>query len=153
VRRRMSEARLKEYEELKAFFILWEREVISPMFPPELRRDVAASFATRENQGVSAEHFEGLKQAINDIIEETSDMPSESVKRIDAALASAGHITLSRLRMRYRSKYAAVLKRGRIRNDTEFYLLAGIAADMSLELFDDERQTVNRLLAEYEQNV
>jgi hypothetical protein len=154
VRRRMSEARLKEDEELKAFFILWHREVTSRSLPPGLTRDIETDFrAAEEKYGVSAAMLEGLKQSINDTIEETSDLTSESIRKIDAALASGGYITLSRLRIGYRSRYAAILKRGRIRNDTEFYLLTGIASDMSLTLSEDERQKVDRLLAEYEGNV
>ena len=148
----MSAERVKEYQELKAFFMLWYREVTLRMMPPEMARNMTMPFQeTDANDEGSASALEGLKQAINDIMEETEHWPPETIRKIDTALATEGYVTLSALRRRYRARYAGILKRQKIRNDTEFYLLSGVASDMSLELAEDERRLIERLLFEYEE--
>jgi hypothetical protein len=108
--------------------------------------------AIEEKYGFSTA-FKGLKQAIGDILEMTSHLDGEGVKTLDGSLMSGGYLTLSALRMRYRSTYSAVLRRGRIRNSTEFYLLNGIASDASLNLPNNERSEIDALLLQYEQDV
>jgi hypothetical protein len=150
---RVSPAKLKEYQELKSFFVLWETRISRSIHSPEHPdHPVNCLNAIEAKYGFSIA-FKGLKQAVGDILEMTSHLDVEGVKTIDGALMSGGYLTLSALRMRYRSTYAAVLRRGRIRNTTEFYLLNGIASDQSLDLSSQERSDIDALLVRYEQDV
>ncbi|MDW3518075.1 hypothetical protein NQ356_25640, partial [Escherichia coli] len=71
------------------------------------------------------------------------------VAKLDAELISRGIITLSELRKRYSRGYANILKRGRIKNDTEFNLLQNVINDPT-EKSPDELELLAKLLSDYE---
>ena len=96
--------------------------------------------------------FEGLKQAINDTIEHSLDLDSKSVKKLDTALSSSGIVTLSELRKRYSAKYKKVIKRGSIKNETEYYLINGVLCDQSSDIPNEERELLSSLIGEFEKN-
>ncbi len=68
---------------------------------------------------------------MNDIVEQTRDWPAEACASLDEALNAAGIITLSEVIRRYASSYKGILKRGTIRNDTEYYLVNGVVVDQA----------------------
>lgn len=94
--------------------------------------------------------LEGLRQAANDIIEDLSGRPVEGVVALDEALRAHGIVTASEVRRRYASSYKRIVKRGSIRNDTEYYLLNGIVVDFGSGIPDDERSVLQKLLDAYE---
>jgi hypothetical protein len=94
----------------------------------------------------------GFRQAVNDVIEMTAHQPPEWVAEFDSACQRAGVLSLSQVRARYWSKYAAVLKRGRIRNDTEFFLVMGLLNDLSSPLTASERASLESMVASYEKS-
>jgi hypothetical protein len=94
--------------------------------------------------------LEGLRQAINDTIEDTQELDGESVRMIDKTLASHGIVTLSYLRKRYWSKYKRILSQKIIKNDTEYYLANGLLSDLTIDLRSDERSLLTQLVAKYE---
>jgi hypothetical protein len=102
-----------------------------------------------EKVGVSRA-LQGLKQAIHDIVEEHSELGGQALRLVDSTLATQGLLTFSEIRRRYWSKYQALLKRNVIRNDTEYYLLKGIADDLGAQVPDEERAQVGVLLSQYE---
>lgn len=92
----------------------------------------------------------GLRQATNDIIEELSDRPIAGIAVLDEALRAHGILTASEVRRRYASSYKGIVKRGSVRDDTEYYLLNGIVVGLGNGLADDERAVLQRLLDGYE---
>jgi hypothetical protein len=94
--------------------------------------------------------LQGLKQAIHDTVEEHSELRGENLCVVDSALAAEGLLTFSEIRRRYWSKYRAILKRNKIRDETEYYLLRGISGDFAIELPTDERTQIDALLGQYE---
>jgi hypothetical protein len=58
---------------------------------------------------------------------------------------------LSELRRRYSSSFKRIVKRGRIQDDTEYYLLNGVVVDQSNDIDATERALLQRLLETYEQ--
>ncbi len=91
----------------------------------------------------------GLRQAINDCVEASWHFDPAKVATLDAELINRGIITLSEIRRRYSRGYTEVLKRGRIRNDTEFYLLQHVINDPT-EKSPEERELLAKLLSDYE---
>lgn len=89
--------------------------------------------------------------ATNDILEQLGRIPSAQVGALDEAFRRAGLITLSELRPRYSSSFKKVVKRGRIQDDTEYYLLNGVVVDQSNDMDAAERAFLQRLLETYEQ--
>lgn len=100
-----------------------------------------------------SQRLAGLRQAANDTIEATQDFTPAQVAAVDAAFQDRKVVTLSEVRRRYWSKYKAVIKRGRIRNETEYYLVAGLVNDMGSQMGAVERDTLQSLVATFELQV
>jgi hypothetical protein len=149
VPRKMSEEKEKEFEQLSQFLEYFSTNVTGierndDIHPSNVLVRIVEQFG-------KSKALQGLKQAINDTIEDSSDFSVERVQQLDAELASKGIITLSILRKRYWGKYKAILKRGKIRNETEYYLINGVLCDTSAAVSDNERETLSSLINEYEQ--
>ena len=141
-----------EYQLLKKFldchFKLFYPKNLPP--PPEspsefLRKIEATSLSNAKR---------GLQMAINDTIEEITDWSPQRIAEADAQLAAAGVFTLSELRKRYSKKYQAILKRGVIRNDTEFYIIKNIRDDGGVEKEETpEGIQIQKMIEAYENHI
>jgi hypothetical protein len=100
-----------------------------------------------------SQRLAGLRQATNDTIEATRDFTPAQVAAVDAAFRARKVITLSEVRRRYWSKYKAVIRRGCIRNETEYYLVAGLLNDTGAQMDAAERETLLGLVAIFESKV
>jgi hypothetical protein len=96
--------------------------------------------------------LKGWRMAVNDCIEMSSHWSTARVIAMDAALRKAGIVTLSEIRRRYSTRLAAVLKRGSIRGEVEYYLAAGLVADTASNLSAEERLRLQVLVTQYEQS-
>ncbi len=146
--RPMSAAREREYAELRGyldFFAthVWEINPTDPVHPTHVG-DAAVGLVGKSKA------LEGLKQAVNDTIEVLRHQPLAYIHKLDAALSEANLLTSSEIRRRYASAYARMLKRGRIANETEYYLVAGILSDGLSEETADERAILEELAAAYQ---
>lgn len=147
--RHMSPEREQEYAELHAFLDFYSTHVsgIDPaslIHPTNVGRRIVTELGR-------SKALEGLKQAVNDTVEELSGQPIEYIQRLDAALREKGIITFSEILRRYASSYRRILKRGKIKNETEYYLIAGVLADLSSLATHEERVLLDNLVAQYEQ--
>jgi hypothetical protein len=66
---------------------------------------------------------QGLTMAINDCLEMSAHFTSAEVKAADTDLSRTRLPTLSALRLRFWKRIRAVLKRGRIRTEVEYYAI------------------------------
>jgi hypothetical protein len=133
----------QDYDRMRA----WFAHMVSATFPPDgFRRDdgplasldaVAARFPARARQGLS--------MAINDLIEMTDGWPKEQVASTDLALTKAGLPSLSEMRKRLSKAVQRAVRRGRIKDDVEYYAVRNAA-----ELSGDGQQPLWLLLAAYE---
>ena len=144
----MSQEREREYAELHAYLDFHSTHVMgidpaNPIHPTNVGKRIVEKFGR-------SKALDGLKQAVNDTVEDLSDQPLEYIQRLDAALRGRGIITFSEIRRRYASSYKRILKRGKIKTDTEYYIVAGILADFSSIASDDERGILEKLASEYE---
>jgi hypothetical protein len=148
--RRMSPEREREYSELHAYLDFYSTHVSGvdpndPIHPKNVGIRIVAEYGRLKA-------LDGLKQAVNDTIEELSDQTPEYVQKLDAALRQEGLLTFSEIRRRYASSYKRIVKRGMIRTKTEYYLIAGVLADYSSLVTEDERVLLESLIARYEQS-
>jgi hypothetical protein len=144
----MSPEREREYGELNAFldFIFTHVKGIDPassIHPTNVGKRIVAEFGR-------SKALEGLKQAINDTVEDLSDSPPEYLARLDAALRDNALLTFSEVRRRYAASYRKVLKRGSIKTETEYYLVRGILSDFSSLATEEERLTLEAMLSRFE---
>lgn len=147
--RQMSPERQREYAELHAFLDFYSTQIsgidpADPIHPTNIGKRIVEEYGR-------SKALDGLKQAVNDIVEEMGDQPLEYVQSLDEALRERGIITFSEVRRRYASSYKRILKRGKIKTETEYYIIAGVLADFSSIASDDERPILSQLVAQYEQ--
>jgi len=147
--RKMSPEREQEYAELHAYLDfcstnIWGIDPADPVHPTNVGKRIVKAYG-------KSKALDGLKQAVNDTVEALSGHPFEYIRRLDAALRAQGIVTFSEIRRRYSSSYKRILKRGRIKNETEYYLIAGILADLDSDASESERGKLEQIVAQYEQ--
>ena len=114
--------------------------------PPEARP--IAVLERLEKMGMTVAG-RGLRQAINDCVEESLHFDPKEVERLDSELRERGIVTLSELRRRYSKAYARIKKQGRIKNDSEYYLIRNVLDDPT-EKTAEERALLAKLAFDYE---
>lgn len=140
-----------EYGPLKAFFVAWEERF--PPFdalPPE--HHPVAVLESFEKKSMSRARI-GLGLAISDTLEMSWDFSPSDVAAIDRDFAARGIVTLSELRRRYSRQFRGILKRGKIRNEAEYYLIAGVLASFITDASDEERAKLDSMIAAFEDHV
>ena len=138
----------EDYEALKAFFVAWEDRFPPPdTLPPE--HHPVAVLESFEKKSMSKARL-GLGLALGDTLEDSWHFTPKEVAEIDRDLASRGIVTLSELRRRYSRQFRGVLKRGKIRSEEEYYLVAGILASFTADATDEERRRLDAMVAAYE---
>jgi hypothetical protein len=143
--------KVREYEELKKFFVHWLREV-SPRSHLEANDPIHPLnvLARFEQQLTFSQVLAGLRQAVGDSLEEAEDWDSVRIRRADEQLRAAGAPTLSQLITSRSKKFRQILRRGRIRDDTEFYLVSAALADTGTERSGEEMEQLSAMLVAYE---
>ena len=144
----MSPERESEYAELHAYLDFYSTHIsgIDPdnaIHPTNVGKRIVQQFGR-------SQALDALKQAVNDTVEELADRPAEYVQRLDASLRELGIITVSEIRRRYAASYKRILRRGKIKTETEYYIIAGVLADFSSLATDEERTILDGLVADYE---
>ena len=143
--------KLREYEELKKFYFhYWTH--LAPWFPIAIdhpAHPVNSLFSLEQNFSPSRA-LTGLKQAVNDILEDVEDLSPEQIVAADTSLRSAGSATFTELVNRRAKLHKSILRRGKIRSDTEFYLVSSLLADTSRSLPDQDVARLNSLALAYE---
>lgn len=146
--RQLSEAGKREYDELKRFLEVWANSFYRGVVSRDaLPGNVIAAF---EKQTGRRWPMAGIRQAIGDILEEVQDFRPDTIVQLDEALRRAGAPTLTQLLLRQAKMFKAILRRGKIRSDTELYLVSAVLADTSNGFGDAEIAALNGLVAAYE---
>ncbi|MDR7132842.1 hypothetical protein J2X06_000026 [Lysobacter niastensis] len=147
----MSEEKLREYGELKRFFEVWETQLFpNQFFAPDHPHHPINVLAAIEQRAGRSRALTGLKQAIGDILEGVQDLAPGQIAQLDDALRQAGALTLTLLLARQSKVFKAILRRGQIRNDTEFYLISAALSDTSSVRSETEIATLGSMVAAYE---
>lgn len=141
----------REYDQLKCFLILWETHLtpnrVFKLDHPYSPINVLAGFERKF--GVSRALI-GLKQAVNDVLETCMDFSPQQIAAADASLAKGGAPTITQLWQGRSRQYRAILRRGHLRNDTEFYLASSILSDTASQVPSSERIALDNMVASYE---
>ena len=145
-----AEERRREYEQLKAFFVYWETH-LTPIriFALSDPRHPINMLAGLEKSYGPAKALAGLRQAIGDVLDSVADFPPAFLAESDAALRKANLLTLSALVRRQSRHFKAILRRGKIRNDTEFYLVSAILADTTSEVTGSESDLMGSMIGAF----
>jgi hypothetical protein len=144
----MTPERENEYKELLAYVghfstIVWKVGPDAEIHPAKTIEKIVQKFG-------KSKALIGLRQAANDTIEETSHWNLESKVSLDEALKASGVVTISEIARRYSSSYKRIIKRGHVRDDTEYYVVNGILVDQGNAVSDEERAHLQKLIDAYE---
>jgi hypothetical protein len=149
--RAMSPEKLKEYIELEKYLhnfatCIWKIPEDADFHPTKVGRRILEAHGLRSA-------LSGLRQAVNDTLETIDDWDQELVQKLDALLRAEGIVTVSELRRRSSRHLGRIVKRGKIRTETEYYLVKGIVDGCAETLGDDEVDMLNKLMAGYEARI
>lgn len=149
--RPLSIEREREFGELYAFVEFYMMHVSKVEAPPDLSMaSVCADIVRRFGKSKA---LTGLRQAANDIVEDLSGRPAEGIAALDAALSERGILTVSEVRRRYSTVFERIVKRGAIRDETEYHLITGLVVDQTSDIEVDRRASLQRLLDAYDRSV
>lgn len=140
-----------QYQELKRFLDFFSNHFFGLKNDTSENKLIAE--LTKMEKTAPARAAVGLAMMINDCIEMASGWSLEKILGIDAELKNSGIITLSELRRQYSRQYAKVVKRGRINNEEEYFLLKGVLEGGALEMTTSEKETIDNILDCYERSV
>ena len=147
----MKTALTPDYRALKAFFAYlsdrWFAQI--PLAPAEGPVEVLEKFE-KSSPGKATV---GLRMAVNDLIEMSSRMKPNEVATLDTELAEAGLMTFTQVRAKYSKRLSAVLKRGVVRNEVDYYLLQSVVTDATSGISEQNRDVAKVLCNQYEAKV
>ncbi len=136
-----------EYAKMKGFLSFYaERYLKVEGLSPD--KQPIASLEALEKKSMKMA-FNGLRQTINDCVEMSLHFDHAEVESLDSELRKRGIVTLSELRRRYSKSYAKIVKRGQIKNETEYYLVRNVLYDPT-EKSPEERKLLEKLISDYE---
>jgi len=92
---------------------------------------------------------QGLKQAVNDTVEMCGHKPIETIAALDEALRTHQTMTFTQVLGRCGATYKKILKRGNIKDEVEYYLVAALLADLAAKTPSNERELLQRLADAY----
>jgi len=135
-----------DYDRMRA----WFAHMVSTTFPSDTIAPDTGPLASLDAIAARspARARQGLSMAINDLIEMTNGWPTEQVASTDIALVKASLPSLSEMRQRFSKAVQRAVRRGRIKDDVEYY-----AVRNAVELSGDGQGPLWSLLAAYERSV
>ena len=132
-----------DYQALKACCI----HILSLSLPPDLVDAFRQNMVQQEAKS-AARARSGILMVINDCLEASSDFRGAELQALDQNLAALNLPTLSALRGRFWKRVAAAIKRGKIRNDTEYYAIRNV---VETPQFEPQSEAIWAMLTAYEE--
>lgn len=147
-----SPERVAEYDQLHRFFCeMWSYLIDRYPSLGESARLHDPRAVKWEGGPHFSEFFSGIRQGISDLLEMTKDFNKDEVLAIDSRLKGANLVTLTEMRSKIWKTIPKILKRRRIRNDDEHYLLKEKVVDLAdITLDDKARKLTDCMLWGYE---
>lgn len=144
----MTPKRENEYKELLGYVgffatVVWHINPTSATHPANVIEGIVQEFG-------KSKALIGLRQAVNDTIEATNNWNSEARAIADEGFRTAGIVTVSEITRRYSASYKRIVKRGFIKNETEYYVVNAILVDQGSAASEDERTCLQGLIEAFE---
>lgn len=119
--------------------------------PPELMAKASPIAKIAEFEKVSfAKAAKSLAMGIADTIAMTEDFDRKRISELDEVFRLSGLPTLSFMRSIWSKKVTKILKREKIVNDDEYYLIKPLESQSKLEA--SKKQLIDQMLQDYEAN-
>lgn len=113
----------KDYPAMRAWFA-----VVAPRIFPDVPADADPILALDRIEAVSmANARKGLSMAIGDVVEMTDHWNPDEIEMLNKELIAAGLHSFAMIRARFSKAIAGIVRRGRIKSESEYYLLRNAA--------------------------
>lgn len=138
-----------DYNEMKEFLRFFSERFLDQRTSFAQERPIAV--LERQEQESASRASSGLRMAVNNCLEISSPWPLSQVVALDKEMHAKGLLSLSHVRSHVWGRYAAMLKRGQVRNNDEWVVARGILADASLarSLPEAQRRTLQDMVRSY----
>jgi hypothetical protein len=138
-----------DYNEMKAFLRFFAERFLDTRVASPQDRPLAV--LERQERESPERAVSGLRMAVNNCMEISSPWPLSQIVALDAELHAKGLVSVSGVRSSTWGRYAAMLKRGRLRTGEEFAVAQAVLADKSLlqTLSEGERQSLSSMVEAY----
>jgi len=138
-----------DYARLKKAFEIITSKVLPDIGLPLDRQPI--TLLTNLEKTSPAGARSALSMGLNDLVRMSFDLPRDSVVNIDQILTAQNLPTLSLLRVQFSDKVQKLMKKGRVSNPVEYYLLkdvldSGTSDELNL-------QTLQEILETYENSI
>jgi hypothetical protein len=97
--------------------------------------------------------IKGLKMGLGDCLTMGSHLSKEQKNDLNKTLKENDFPTLEVLAFKIRNTFKRVIKRGRIKNKEEYYIIIEILSDMEYEISIEERLKLNELVSDFESKI
>jgi hypothetical protein len=140
----------REFDELLAFMCFTSAKFWG--FGPEHELNPAKVSQVAVDKYGKGKVLVGLRQAVHGHLDDFQEFSPAQVAELDQELRSQGIVTLTELRWRHSSQYAAIRGRGSIDNESEYYLVKGILEETGPMLRDEERELLADMARRFEKD-
>lgn len=138
------------YKKDKLLFVTYVEEVlqrgpVSPLSALEALDRLESESASKARKG--------LDMALNDIVEATERWTYPAVTEFDNVLRGKGGTTLSEMRVRRSRAYKALIRKGRIDRESDYYLVKSVLEGASDSLGAEALISLRSMLVQYESEI
>lgn len=138
-----------DYTDMKAFLRFFAERFLDQRMAAAHDRPMAV--LERQEQESPERAASGLRMAVNNCMEISAPWPLSQILALDAEMHAKGLLSLSHVRSRVWGRYAAMLKRGHVRNGDELAVAQAVLADRSLAqaLPEAQRRSLQAMVQAY----
>ena len=138
-----------DYTDMKAFLRFFAERFLDQRVASAHDRPLAV--LQRQEQESAERAASGLRMAVNNCMEISAPWPLSQIVALDAEMHAKGLLSLSHVRSRVWGRYAAMLKRGHVRNGDELAVAQAVLADRSLvqALPEVQRRSLQAMVQAY----
>lgn len=138
----------------KVFEIIWRHQLISinPILANASSHIMPNEVLNRWEDADINLAIKGLNVGLRDVLTNINHHRAETLEAMDADLNKNGLPSLRKLIALVRNHAQKAIKRGRIKNQKEYYILMEVMNDLDSGLSEDEVPIINNLLLEFEKN-
>jgi hypothetical protein len=137
---------MHSYESLKSFIRIYTETVIDVTVLPEDQRPMHL-LAQREKRSM-ADARRAVRETAADVVSNLAGESAQKLAEFSSRLAAANAPSIASVRAMVSKKLGAAIKRGKLKNEEEFYLVKDLLDSPSLP--DDERRKLEMMLDTFE---
>lgn len=140
----------ENYDYYKRIYeIIWTCQ--APLLGIDVNADISPTKVLKQlEQKSKSIARRGLKAGLLDIFQMLSHFPVELKDEVNEKLCEERFPTLNKLATVVTDIYNKVLRRGKIKNLEEYYVIKEVLDDMTVDISDEDRKKLNEFFCQFE---